>query len=251
MIRRSIIAAAVGFVLVAATPLAAVAQVEEARPPVAERSEIRPERDLAGIKARALEAIDRRLDRIARLEEEVRSNEHVEPEHAEDLLGELSRAATGLSGLAEEIEAAETAEELRVLIPKIATDYRVYVLLTPKVREVLIADAMGDLADRFDEAAARIADAIARAEEAGYDVSEAETALERMESLVDEAEGLAEGVPPAVLPLTPSDWPDPAQGVIREAHDDLVEARQAFRGARDAAHEAVRALRAAIGDDEV
>ncbi len=255
MTRRKIVTVALGLALVATTPAAAFAQVGEAPRRPAEGvdvgADVRPVRDLEALKARALEAIDRRLQRIDRLEEAVRSSEHVTPEHRDELLAELDRSAAGLRDLAAQIDAAETAEELRELIPKIATDYRIFVLVTPKVKEVLVADAMVDLADRFDEAAEKIADAIERAAEAGYDVSEAEAALERMVSLIDQAESLAEGVPPSVLPLTPSQWPDPAQGVIREAHDDLVEARSAFRGARQAAHDAVAALRAAIGDDGV
>lgn len=251
MTRNKIAAATLALAMLGSMPATALAQTDTTSPrdTIAQREAERPERDIDVVKERALAAIDRRLERVARLRDAVHSSEHVTDEHASDLLAEFERTESGLLALAEEIRAAETADELRVLIPRIATDFRVYVLVTPKTWEVLVADAMGDAAVRFEEVAMNIAEAVQRAEEAGYDVGEAQAALERMQSLVAEGAGLAEAVPPAVLPLTPADWPDPARSVVRGAHADLVAARQAFREARTAAHDAVEALRAAIGDD--
>ncbi len=243
MTPKKIVAAAVGLALFAATPATALAQTDVTPTTAVERSAEHPERDIDAVKERALAAIDRRLDRLARLREAVESNDHVTADHAAALLTEYERTDSGLRALADQIRAAQTADELRDLIPRIATDFRVYVLVTPKTWEVLVADTMGDVADRFDEVAAKIADAIDRAEEAGYDVGEARAALEEMESFTAEASRLAGGVAPAVLDLTPADWPALAWVALGAPHDDLVAAREAFRQAKDAAHDAVAALR--------
>jgi hypothetical protein len=245
--RTRLITTAMTAVLVLAAPVAALAQVEEERPTTVAEDE-RPVVDIDGIKDRAAREIDRRLKTIDRLEFEIGMNDYVTDDHASQLLSELASSSAGLTALGEEIAAATTIDELRVLVPKIAEDYRIYLVVAPKVAETLASDTLVGVSSRFDEVGARIQDAIDRATEAGYDVSDAQSELDEMRRLVAEGVGLADPVAETVLPLQPSDWPDPAEDVLRQGREDLTDARQSLRQARDAAHDAIRSLKEAIGD---
>jgi hypothetical protein len=236
---RRIGAAALAAILTLLSPAAAMAQTDTST------TSTRPAADIDQLKSRALAAIQARLDRIDRLQEIVAGNPHLNDDHQASLEAEMGRSEAGLEALAEEIRAAATVEELRALIPKIAEDFRIYLLVSPKVHLVIAADTVVDAADRFHEVGAKLAEAIARAEGAGHDVTQAKEALARFEALVAEAEALAGPVPGLLLPLTPQDWPDPAQGMLADARADLASAHAALRDARQVAEEVVKALRQA------
>lgn len=235
--------------MVAAVPVAALAQTDE---PAARDTLVVDDdsgRDLSQLKERALEAIERRLDTIERLTRRIDDSDHLTGEHFGQLTSELARHEAGLEQLAREIEAAETAAELLEIAPKIITDHRVYVLLVPKVREVIGSDTGVAFAARGGEVAGVLAGWIERLGALGHDVSEAEAALVRMESHLDEGLALADPVAETVLPLEPSDWPDPARAVLEEGRQDLRDAREEFRAAREAAAEVVGILRELLGRD--
>lgn len=198
------------------------------------------------LKRRALEAIEKRLDAIARWTETVETNEHLDADHRARLLADLSATTRGLNSLADDIEAATTYSELGRLIPKIVEDYWVFALLGPKVHLVITADVMSDVHNRFEDVAGSIQDAIDRLAEAGYDPTAAQAALDRMEAQLGTASTLYEPIPGTVLSLRPADMPD-ASAVLRQARADLEAAAEALRAARSAAHEAVKAIRDAIG----
>ncbi|MFQ5947753.1 MAG: hypothetical protein ACE5KX_02690 [Acidimicrobiia bacterium] len=216
------------------------ASVEERRPEESREEIIRE------LKARALEAIARRLQTIDRLVSVIQANEHITEAHARALLVDLADATRGLQALAGEIEAATTLEELRELIPKIFEDYLIYELVVPKVHLVIGADTLVDIAHRFEAVAEQLQDAINRAEEAGLDVTEAQAALDEMIEHINAAKALAGPVPGKVLPLQPEDWPG-VQEVLRSAHSALQGAREQLRAAAAAAHAVVEALRNAAG----
>lgn len=203
--------------------------------------------DLDTVKERALEAIDRRLDRIDRLRGRVETSRFLQRDHEAHLVNELRASERGLTDLAGEIEEAGTLAELRELVPSIATDYRIYLVVTPKVWEVIASDAGVAAGERADEVAGRIQAAIERAAAAGHDVSEAQGHLDDMVAAAASGLALAEPVAGTVLPLEPADWPDPARATLEQGRADLGAAREWFRQARESAHDAIAALRASVG----
>ncbi len=223
--------------LVGLLPSAAAAQEQ------AERSEDAVERLIEGLKDRAGHEIERRLETIERLIEGLEEAEHLTNEHERVLLDELAAAESGLSTLGREIERAETLEELRELIPTIFEDYRIYVVVVPKAHAVAVADTIGAAVTRLELIAASFGDVISRLAGAGIDTSEAERALTEMRAAVVDADESAGLVLDSVLPLTPVDWPDPAQAVLESAQFELRTARDAVESAVDAAREVGRILR--------
>ena len=202
------------------------------------------------IKERAQAAIDRRLDTIDRLRAALNERNHVTARHKADLIVDLNEAEAGLRTLSREIAAATTLPQLRVLVPKIATDFRIYLVVAPKVHEVIAGDTMvWVVGNPLADAQSRIEEAIQRAQDAGYDTSEAEQYLGQMVIHMSEATSLAGPVPGSVIDLDAGDWPDPAKGLLLQGRDDLQAAHGEIRQAVEAAHNAVQALRDLVDSD--
>jgi hypothetical protein len=249
---RRIVHRATGLVLVVAlaigAPAAALAATDDGGVTTEDRPAVSVRRivDVDAVKGRALEAIERRLEQIERLRDRVGTDRFVEPGHEAHLVDELRDADRGLRSLAGEIEDAETLAELRELVPAIATDYRIYLVVTPKVWEVLASDAGVAAGEKADDVAERLQQAIDRAGEAGYDVADARAHLDDMLSEAAAGLALADPVAEAVLPFDPADWPDPAEAVLEQGKSDLQAAREWFRQARESAQDAIDALRSAV-----
>lgn len=126
--------------------------------------------------------------------------------------------------------------------PRIAEDYRVYLILSPKVRLVAGSDSALAVADELDEIAASLEAAIAAKAAAGYDVTVAERELASVEEAAAIARTEAGSVADAVLNLEPSDWSS-AEGSIENARTAMRTAHTNIRAARQHAKAAVSALR--------
>ncbi len=106
-----------------------------------------------------------------------------------------------------------------------------------------MADTIGAAVDRLELVASSLDDAIARLSAAGFGTSEAEAEVTAMKESLVEADAFAGPVADSVLPLTPADWPDPAQATLEGAQSDLRSARDAVESAVRSAREAGRILR--------
>ena len=109
-----VIAVALGLLM--ALPVAANAQeTDTSNDPSTDHS-------VESIKARAQEAVDRRLDTLANLERRVINHEYMTAVHKATLTADYADAVAGLITLNRDIQNAETMTELRELVPLIATD---------------------------------------------------------------------------------------------------------------------------------
>ena len=241
-IPRRIAAMTAAIAMIAATALPAVAQTDA---PTTDRTD--PVQDTAShldrAKAWLESAIERRLEQVDRLQEHVRSSDSLAPEHAAQLTSELSRAQGGLRSLLPEVARAETAGELRAIANEMVEDYRIYVLMTPKTFLTVASDHGVALAERGTAHSSAIAEAARRAEAEGLDVSGVWALLARAEESIAAGLSLIDPVAEQVLPLQPADYPDPAQGVLEDAHADAVAARAEYHDAVDALREAEETLR--------
>lgn len=252
MTMKRLMTAALAALILAAVPGVAVAQeatttersteAREDQATGAERHGVWIEK----LKARAIEAIDKRLTTIDDLEAAINRSASVDPDHAEQLIGELRASAFGLEALAGDIRAAEDLDTLRVLIPQIFEDYRIYAVVAPKVHLVLAADAAGAIGDRLAEATDKLATALDRLEEHGVDVGDAEALLTEMERLVASGADAAAKVPGMVLGLTPADYPGSTE-TLRAAQAELQSAGADLRAAGHNAHEIVRFIKSVVG----
>lgn len=240
-VTRTTAGALAALVIAAGLPTAAMAQTDETAPQP-EQTQERTIDHVEVVRQRVLKAIDHRLERIDRLQERIKDSDSVEPQHAAHLTADLSASQGGLTALSAQASNASTIEELAAIFEDVVYEHRIYALRTPQTGLVLASDFGNTVADRLDTAAGAITEAAARAAEAGYDVSGVEALVAEAESFVSQGAGLVDPVADTVLPLEPSDVPDPARAVMQQAHDDMVEGREAFHSAHDLLREAAQLL---------
>jgi len=236
VIRLFVVIGALTMALV--VPLAANAQEPE--------TDTATRHSLDGIKERAQAAIDRRLDTLDRLTDRVNDARHMSGDHKATLLGDYRSAANGLTGLGVETATATTADELRVLVPLIATDDRVYLVIVPKTHEVAASDEVGAVVESMTDAADRLSDAIDRAKADGIDTTEAERWLRSARDEIAEAKRAGVPVAGDVIGLDASDWEQPAKSTLQEGKRRLDNARLDLRQAHGSLTKGAAALRAAI-----
>lgn len=230
-------AAAVTGALVLGAPAAALA----ASPTSPAQQGVR--RDAGAVKARAHEAIERRLQTLDRLAQRVRDNRQLSDSHRAALTDLIESQVRGLTALDATIQADTDVEKLVADAKSIVTDYRVYLLTGPKVHLVIGADTEVAVAAKLDEVAGRLQTKVDRAAAASKDVTTAQSHLDEMKAKLADAHSSAAGVPDAVLPLVPQDYPD-NKPVLDTARASLQAGRTALHAARDLAREVVANLKA-------
>lgn len=230
-----------GLMVAAALPAAAQTDAE---PPA---SQERIEQGIDRLRERVLDALDRRLVRIDRLQGAIKDNETIEPENAAHLTADLSASQGQLTALVARARAATTLEELGAVVDEMVYDHRIFALRTPQTWLVLASDLGVSVADRLESVAQTLADAAARAAEAGYDVSEVESLIDEVREATATGLTLVEPVAETVLPLEPADVPDPGRAIMVGARDDLLEGRDVYRTARDTLRRAAELLAEIVG----
>jgi len=204
-----------------------------------------PPPDIESARTRCLEAVAKRFVTIDELQAKVTDATALTDSHEGQLEAELAGAESGLIALRPQIEVATTGAELRDLCPKVANDYRVYVLEGPTVHLTIGGDTAVSAGDRLDEIANRLGGAIADAQALGADVGDAEVLLAEMRTSINTARTLASPVGEAVIPLTPADYnAGTAQPVLAAAETDMLSAKTELRAAGDDARAIVEILRA-------
>jgi hypothetical protein len=189
--------------------------------------------------------IHRRLALLERLAGRVAHSATLTGADRTALSGEIASTTAGLTALGSTIANETVVAALKADIQKIATDYRVYVLVEPKTRLVIAADRLSAGYDRFATVEQRLAASIAAAKVAGKDVTQAQAAYDAMVAKVGQAEGLLGPVVGTILPLTPAGWnAGTAKPVLESARSTLRQVSQLFAGARADARQCVQALRA-------
>jgi hypothetical protein len=192
------------------------------------------------LKALGLCEVDRRLATIDRLRNVTTDARALTDEHQAALERILDHSASGLRELRAEIEGDTELAELREDLPRIAEDFRIYVLVVRQVRLVVAADITELAVERASSAADRLEGAIEAAEAAGKDVGDAPELLASMRDHIAAADAAIDGIADAVLPLTPSDWNDgAAEPVLDDARNAIAEARREHLRAAIAAARAI------------
>jgi hypothetical protein len=171
--------------------------------------------------------IGRRFTTLNDLSSRISASKLLTSSDAAALNGKIASTRSGLTSLKATIDSSTDPAALKADIVKIATDYRVYVLIVPQVNLVNAADGVLAAQTRFADVNTRLTAAIARAKAAGKDTTAAQSHLDAMNAAVTAAVGLAGPLPAALLPLTPAQYNGGTAGPI------LANARTALGQARD------------------
>lgn len=209
-----------------------------ARPCAAQREAARKDPSVAKLRALGDCEIQRRFVTLDRLQGAVIAAPFLTSSDRQALLQHIQGTRAGLTSLKAEIDADTTVDELKVDISRIATEYRVYLLLAPQVNLVRGADAISAAAARMDQEALRLQQLIDFAGSQGKDVTAAQAALDAMEHDLANAKAQVTGLSAKLLALTPATWNDGsakpvldgARAAERAAHAELLSARKDARG---------------------
>ena len=225
----SVLAAPAG----APSPGAATADAAAA-PCAAQRHAVRQDPSVTNLKGLGDCEIARRFATLDRLQGAVIAAPFLTASDRQALLDRIASTRTGLGSLKSEVDGDTTVEQLKVDLPRIATDFRVYLLLAPQVNLVRGADAATAAAARLGQEAQRLQQLIDFARSRGKDVAAAQAALVAMQHDLANAGAQLSGLSAKLLALTPADWNDgsakpvldAARSAERSAHAELLSARR-------------------------
>lgn len=182
--------------------------------------------------------INRRLATLTDLSAKIAASKVITSSDAAALQSEIGSTRTGLTSLKATIDTETNLTALKADVTKIATDYRVYLLLVPQANLVNAADGVLATQAKFTDINTKLTAAIAAAKAAGKDTTAAQTALDAMNASVAAAVGLATPLPASLLALTPAQYNGGTAGPI------LAAARTALGTARTDLKSAVASAKA-------
>ena len=191
----------------------------------------------SGVVVEALRAwgnceINRRFVTLTALSTAITASKVMTPSDAAALQAEISSTRSGLTSLKAAIDSETVVLTLKADIVKIATDYRVYLLVVPQVHLVNGADGILATQARFSDLNTKLSARIAAAKAAGKDTTTAQADLDAMNAAVSKAVGLATPLPAALLALTPAQYNGGTAGpVLSNARAAIVSARDDLKSA--------------------
>jgi hypothetical protein len=189
--------------------------------------------------------IARRMTTLTNLTSRISSSKVLTSSDASALNAEISATSAGLTSLKTTIDSETDLVALKADVAKIATQFRVYLLVAPQVNLVSAADGVLASQARFAKINTNLAGRIATAKAAGKDTTTAQAALDAMNAQVTNAVGLATGLPAKLLPLTPAEYNAGTAGpILNGARSSLGQARNDLKAAVDDARNCRAALNA-------
>ncbi len=171
--------------------------------------------------------INRRFSTLNTIASRVAGSKVLTSSHATALTAEIGSTKSGLTSLKATIDAETSLPALRAEIARIATDYRVYLLVGPQVSLVSAADGVVASQATFAKVNINLTARIAAAKAAGKDVTTAQADLDKMNAAATAAVELASPLAAVLLPLTPAQFNAGTAGPV------LASARTALGQARD------------------
>ncbi len=176
--------------------------------------------------------ISRRMSTLGTLTTRISGSKVLTASDASALSGEVSSTGAGLTSLKATIDADTDLATLKTDVSKIATQFRVYLVVVPQVNLVAAADGVLSAQAKFTQINTNLAARIAKAKAAGKDTASAQASLDAMNSQVSSAVALATGLPAKLLSLTPEQYNAGTAGpIIKDARSALGQARTDIKAA--------------------
>lgn len=176
--------------------------------------------------------INRRFTTLTALSTAITASKVMASADAAVLQGEISSTRSGLTSLKAAIDSETVGLALKADIVKIATDYRVYLLVVPQVHLVNAAGGVLATQSKFTDINTKLSARIATAKAAHKDTAAAQSDLAAMNAAVAKAVGSATPLPAWLLALTPDQYNTGTAGpVLSKARAAVVSARNDLKSA--------------------
>jgi hypothetical protein len=194
------------------------------------------------IKSRGDAEIGRRLDTLNRLLVNISDASKLTDADKLALNQQVSNEATKLMQLrlklAGETQVGDAINDISAML----TEYRVYALISPKVKLIKAADDQQIVEQKLSSLQAKLDTRISNAQASGKDVSALQSKLKDMETNLAAAQALSSGVETSVLPLQPTDY-DKDHTILSGYKDKLQTAKADVQNAYADAKSIVAALK--------
>jgi hypothetical protein len=150
--------------------------------------------------------ISRRLTTLNSLATGINSAQHLSSSDKSSLSSEVSTETAGLNTIQTKLNAETTVSEAVADDTDVITEYRVYVLVVPKVYIVIAADNQQSVEAALTKAASGFQAVLTNAQNAGKNVSSLQPLLSDLNSRVTAANSISSNMESSVVSLQPSDY---------------------------------------------
>jgi hypothetical protein len=168
--------------------------------------------------------IDLRLKALDKGEALLDRKKRLTDAHQGTLSALIGADRTGLTALRAKVAGETTVDGVKADATSMVNDYRIFILVAPKLRLTAVADNEAAAITRLQKAHDKLAGLVAKAKAAGRSTGPAEAALATMQNSIDKASGGLNGQVDALLALQPGPDGDAiraAVGKIRKALGDV------------------------------
>jgi len=184
--------------------------------------------------------IDGRLAALKAHSVTVQNAKHLSSSHKTTLAGLISADQSGLSALRTKVAGETTLAAVKADDQHMVQDFRIYILVGPKVRLTVAADAESAAIPELQKAADALAKAIAAAKQGGKDTTKAEADLADLNAKVAAAQAAVAGQADKLLAIPPGPDANAITGQVKAV-------REAVRTAGQDLHKAVADAKEARG----
>ncbi|MBB5870910.1 hypothetical protein F4553_004289 [Allocatelliglobosispora scoriae] len=194
-----------------------------------------PEPNLTVAKAEVTKRIDLRLAALKKFDTALNAAKHITDGHRSTLHTLVTEDISGLTALKTKVAGETTREALRADAKSMVDDYRVFILVGPKVRLTAVSDAEVAAVAKLKAAHDKLADLVAKAKAAGKDTAAAEQDLAAMQAATDKASAGIDGDVATLLAIEPGPDGDAIRAKVGECRTSLKTARADLKTAVTAA----------------
>ncbi|HET8991883.1 MAG TPA: hypothetical protein VFN31_02510 [Candidatus Saccharimonadales bacterium] len=186
--------------------------------------------------------IQRRLDNLNGLQNLINSATKLTTEDKATLGAAVTSTVSGLDNLKTQLDSSTTLAEAKIQVQDMYTEYRVYVLLVPKVHLVKVADDQQVIEAKLNELAQKLQTRITEASSAGQNVSALTTELNSMTASIAVAQKISSTIESSVVNLQPSDY-NTNHNILEGDNTQLATARTDNQAAFADAKQIISALK--------
>jgi hypothetical protein len=186
---------------------------------------------LANLQTKGSTEIARRIANLTSAQAKLDASTKLSPADKSALDGQITAELAGLNTLKTKLAAETTIAPARLDVTAIVSDYRVYVLMLPKVRLVATTDRFNQVESQLTALASKLQTKVDAQKAAGKDVTAAQTALTDLTAKTTDATTKTSGIVAPLLAIQPADYNanhaalTAYRTTLQAAHADIVAAR--------------------------
>ncbi len=193
------------------------------------------------LKTKGAFEIDRRLTALQNVQNKTEVSTKLAAAEKEALTKQLKDEIAGLTALKTKLNSETALTSARTDIQSIWLEYRVYALLAPKARLIVVADRLAVTGEKLRVIMDKLEAKVKGAKAQGKEVADLEVELANMKTKLITAEAAYRDMVGKVINLQPGDYVN-SHRILTDYRDSLKVARSDFASAQQSAKEMITGL---------